>query len=164
MRSDSSIATVSTVTVTRRGLIDHSDSMGATARYGFGDVQWMTAGKGIVHAEMFPLLNQTEPNPAELFQIWLNLPRRDKFVDPHFTMFWNGSIPEVTVQDDRGRSSVVRVIAGELSGKRGEKPPPNSYAAREDAEPGRAASSRVRIPPPPETPPPPPPTRKKTTH
>ena len=52
-----------TVTVTRRGFIDHSDSLGATARYGEGDVQWMTAGKGIVHAEMFPLLERQRPNP-----------------------------------------------------------------------------------------------------
>ena len=44
-----------TVTVVRRGLLDHSDSLGATARYGDGDVQWLTAGGGIVHAEMFPL-------------------------------------------------------------------------------------------------------------
>ncbi|HEY6079380.1 MAG TPA: pirin family protein, partial [Polyangiaceae bacterium] len=68
-----------TVTVVRRGLVDHSDSLGAAARYGGGDVQWLTAGKGIVHAEMFPLLERASPNPLELFQIWLNLPARDKF-------------------------------------------------------------------------------------
>ena len=63
-----------TVTFVRRGFIDHSDSLGATARFGRGDVQWLTAGKGIVHCEMFPLLERDEPNPLELFQIWLNLP------------------------------------------------------------------------------------------
>ena len=47
-----------TVTVVRRGLLDHSDSMGATARYGRGDVQWLTAGRGIQHAEMFPLVER----------------------------------------------------------------------------------------------------------
>ena len=73
-----------TVTVVRRGLVDHSDSLGAAARYGHGDVQWLTAGRGIVHAEMFPLLEQARPNPLELFQIWLNLPASDKFVDPVF--------------------------------------------------------------------------------
>ena len=55
-----------TVTVTRRGFVDHSDSLGATARYGEGDVQWMTAGSGIVHAEMFPLpavIHCTSPSP-----------------------------------------------------------------------------------------------------
>ncbi len=65
-----------TVTVVRKGIVDHSDSLGGAGRYGHGDVQWMTAGKGIQHAEMFPLVNQDSPNPLELFQIWLNLPRK----------------------------------------------------------------------------------------
>src|ERR1700723_1310598 len=51
-----------TVTIVRRGHIDHSDSLGATARFGSGDVQWLTAGGGIVHAEMFPLLEAGKPN------------------------------------------------------------------------------------------------------
>ena len=75
-----------TVTIVRKGLIDHSDSLGAAARYGGGDVQWLTAGSGVVHAEMFPLLDRAAPNPLELFQIWLNLAAADKMVDPHFTM------------------------------------------------------------------------------
>ena len=58
-----------TVTVVLKGLIDHSDSHGAAGRYGNGDVQWMTAGSGLQHAEMFPLLNQNGDNPLELFQI-----------------------------------------------------------------------------------------------
>ncbi len=82
-----------TVTVVRRGLLDHSDSLGAAARYGEGDVQWLTAGRGILHAEMFPLLRRDRDNPLELFQIWLNLPRADKFVDPYFSMLWRDSIP-----------------------------------------------------------------------
>ena len=77
-----------TVTLVRRGFIDHSDSLGATARFGRGDVQWMTAGRGIVHAEMFPLREREAPNPLELFQIWLNLPKADKMVEPYFTMLW----------------------------------------------------------------------------
>ncbi len=71
-----------TVTSVRRGLIDHADSLGAAARFGGGDVQWLTAGRGIVHSEMFPLLDRAQPNPLELFQIWLNLPARDKMVAP----------------------------------------------------------------------------------
>lgn len=59
-----------TVTIVRSGLIDHSDSLGATARYAQGDVQWLTAGRGILHAEMFPLLQREKDNPVELFQIW----------------------------------------------------------------------------------------------
>ena len=61
-----------TVTLARRGFIDHSDSLGATARFGRGDVQWMTAGAGVVHSEMFPLIDRDQPNPVELFQIWNN--------------------------------------------------------------------------------------------
>jgi redox-sensitive bicupin YhaK (pirin superfamily) len=72
-----------TISFMRRGFMDHSDSLGATARFGRGDVQWMTAGSGIVHAEMFPLLDDAGRNPLELFQIWLNLPSADKMVPPH---------------------------------------------------------------------------------
>ena len=61
-----------TVTVVLDGFVDHSDSHGAAGRYGNGDVQWMTAGSGLQHAEMFPLINQDRPNRMELFQIWLN--------------------------------------------------------------------------------------------
>ena len=52
-----------TVTYVRRGYIDHSDSLGATARFGRGDTQWVTAGGGLVHSEMFPLVKPDEPNP-----------------------------------------------------------------------------------------------------
>src|SRR3954467_7142708 len=107
-----------TVTIVRRGLIDHSDSLGATARFGRGDVQWLTAGKGIVHAEMFPLVERERDNPLELFQIWLNLPAADKLVEPHFAMLWDRQVPRVAFTDEGGRAIEVTVIAGELSGKR----------------------------------------------
>src|SRR5690606_17939901 len=77
-----------TVTIVRSGLIDHADSLGAAARFGRGDVQWLTAGSGIVHAEMFPLLATDSANPLELFQIWLNLPAASKMAAPYFSMFW----------------------------------------------------------------------------
>ena len=82
-----------TVTVARQGYIDHSDSLGATARFGNGDCQWMTAGAGVVHCEMFPLVNKDKGNPTELFQIWLNLPQKEKMVPAYFTMLWKESIP-----------------------------------------------------------------------
>ncbi|WP_298087540.1 pirin family protein, partial [uncultured Corynebacterium sp.] len=73
-----------TVTVVLEGYVDHSDSLGATARFGQGDTQWLTAGSGLSHSEMFPLLDAENPNPLELFQIWLNLAPEDKKADPHF--------------------------------------------------------------------------------
>lgn len=75
-----------TVTVTMNGLADHTDSLGNAGRYGEGDLQWMTAGKGIVHGELFPLIHQDKPNPLRLFQLWLNLPKKSKMVDPCFRM------------------------------------------------------------------------------
>ena len=101
-----------TVTIVRTGYIDHSDSLGATARFGMGDVQWLTAGAGVVHSEMFPLLDPKGPNRLELFQIWLNLPARDKLVEPYFTMLWDADIPRLRTTDAQGRSVVVTVIAG----------------------------------------------------
>lgn len=117
-----------TVTVVRKGLLDHSDSMGAGARYGGGDVQWLTAGRGIQHAEMFPLLRRSGENPLELFQIWLNLPRVDKMVEPYFTMFWSHTIQQVREVDGQGRATELGVIAGRHGGAAGPTPPPNSWA------------------------------------
>ncbi len=118
-----------TVTIVRKGLIDHSDSLGATARFGRGDVQWLTAGKGIVHAEMFPLLNTDARNPLELFQIWLNLPAANKMVPPHFTMFWADTIPHRISQDANARETEVAVIAGQYLDAAPLAPPPDSWAA-----------------------------------
>jgi redox-sensitive bicupin YhaK (pirin superfamily) len=123
-----------TVTIIRRGLIDHSDSLGATARFGAGDVQWLTAGGGIVHSEMFPLLDRAAPNPLELFQIWLNLPAEDKLVAPHFAMLWSGGIPRHVFRDEAGRATEVTVVAGALEGKRAPSPPPRSWAARPESD------------------------------
>ena len=130
-----------TVTIVRKGLIDHADSLGATARFGRGDVQWLTAGRGIVHSEMFPLLDQAAPNPLELFQIWLNLPARSKMADPHFTMFWSHDIPRQVSTDAAGRGTEVAVIAGRLQASAEAAnaadplaPPPDSWASQADAD------------------------------
>lgn len=114
-----------TVTIMRRGFIDHSDSLGAAARFGPGDVQWLTAGQGIVHSEMFPLLNPNGPNPLELFQIWLNLPSADKLVEPHFAMLWSEAIPKQIFHDEVGRTIEVTIIG---------PPAPKSWAARPDTD------------------------------
>lgn len=123
-----------TVTIVRRGYIDHSDSLGASARFGQGDVQWLTAGKGIVHCEMFPLLNRDTPNPLELFQIWLNLPSKDKLVEPHFSMLWSHTIPKHVVKDAAGRTTEINVVAGRLGEVKPPSAPPKSWAARPESE------------------------------
>ena len=119
-----------TVTIVRRGLVDHADSLSAAARYGRGDVQWLTAGKGIVHAEMFPLLEAKGPNPLELFQIWLNLPSTDKLVEPHFSMLWGPSIPKHAALDATGKVTEVTIIAGSFGPIQAPSPPPKSWASR----------------------------------
>ncbi|MFT4875743.1 MAG: redox-sensitive bicupin YhaK (pirin superfamily) [Bacteroidia bacterium] len=123
-----------TVTVVRKGMVDHSDSMGAAGRYGDGDVQWMTSGKGVQHAEMFPLIKQEEENPMELFQIWLNLPKADKMVEPHFKMLWNENIPKIDYKDVNGKTSNIEVIAGTLHNQSAPTPPPDSWAAKSGNE------------------------------
>jgi hypothetical protein len=123
-----------TVTLVRQGLIDHSDSLGATARFGHGDVQWLTAGKGIEHSEMFPLVSRDAPNPLELFQIWLNLPGAQKLSAPHFSMLWADAIPKVVSKDEAGRTTEITLVAGHLDGVRAPAPPPDSWAARPESD------------------------------
>ncbi len=124
-----------TVTIVRRGLIDHADSLGAAARFGGGDVQWLTAGSGIVHSEMFPLLETGAPNPLELFQIWLNLPAGSKMASPYFSMFWADQVPRLALGDPASGRTEIAVIAGRLEGAATPLPaPPDSWAARPDAD------------------------------
>jgi hypothetical protein len=123
-----------TVTIVRRGLVDHSDSLGATARFGDGDVQWLTAGHGILHSEMFPLLDRTSGNPLELFQIWLNLPRADKLAAPHFTMMWAPTVPRRILRDEAGGETELMVVAGRFGDLAAPPPPPASWASRADSD------------------------------
>jgi redox-sensitive bicupin YhaK (pirin superfamily) len=118
-----------TITVVRKGLVDHADSLGAAGRYGNGDVQWMTAGKGVQHSEMFPLLNKDKENPLELFQIWLNLPAKSKMVAPHFKMLWGEDIPKIVNKDAAGRKTIVEVMAGNFGKHKALGAPPDSWAS-----------------------------------
>lgn len=120
-----------TITIVRKGYIDHADSMGAAGRYGEGDVQWMTAGHGVQHSEMFPLLKTDEPNTVELFQIWLNLPRSKKMTAPYFTMFWNENLPRIVL--DSGRAHLT-LIAGSYQEHKALPPPPESWASDTQSE------------------------------
>jgi redox-sensitive bicupin YhaK (pirin superfamily) len=113
-----------TITMAERGYCDHSDSLGAAGRFGKGDVQWMTAGRGVQHSEMFPLLYSDRENTLELFQIWLNLPADKKFADPHFKMLWHEDIPII---EDNGTR--VKVVCGGYKEALSPKPAPESWAA-----------------------------------
>ncbi len=122
-----------TITYVRTGFCDHTDSMGAAARFGEGDTQWVTTGGGVVHAELFPLIYSDRPNPLELFQIWLNLPAEDKMVPAYFTMLWNEETPRIEQIDAEGRRSELTLVAGSFDGRTGQAPPPNSWASRAES-------------------------------
>ncbi|MDZ4716045.1 MAG: pirin-like C-terminal cupin domain-containing protein [Cytophagales bacterium] len=117
-----------TVSIVTKGLVDHSDSLGAAGRFGFGDVQWMTAGKGVQHCEMFPLINRDKENPLELFQIWLNLPQAKKLAPPHFAMLWADTIPTFVHRDENKVETSVKIIAGNLEKTVAPHPTPDSWA------------------------------------
>ncbi|WP_258104782.1 pirin family protein [Marinoscillum sp. MHG1-6] len=121
-----------TVTIVQMGLVDHADSLGAAGRFGNGDVQWMTAGKGVQHSEMFPLLKSEQPNPFLLFQIWLNLPRSKKKTDPHFAMLWSETIPKLSFTDDQNLKTEVTLVAGKIEATPAPSPAPDSWAANPD--------------------------------
>lgn len=111
------------------GIVDHADSVGNGGRYGMGDLQWMTAGEGIVHSEMFPLVKTDAPNPTRFFQIWLNLPAKNKMVAPSFAMFWANEVPKYKTED--GLASAT-IWAGHYYGVTKEtqnNPPPDSWAS-----------------------------------
>lgn len=117
-----------TVTVVLEGTVDHFDSNGSEGRYGSGDVQWLTTGKGCQHTEMFPLVNEESDNTLELFQIWLNLPSKNKFVEPDYKMLWSADIPELTVGDIEEESVKLKLITGSYKGVDSLTPAPNSWA------------------------------------
>lgn len=116
-----------TVTIVLEGFVDHSDSHGSAGRYGDGDVQWMTAGAGLQHAEMFPLLYKEKENPLHLFQVWLNLPSKDKFADPEYKMLWSEDIP-IIERVSEGAKASVRLVAGSYDGIEALEPTPDSWA------------------------------------
>jgi quercetin 2,3-dioxygenase len=98
-----------TVTYLLDGEMEHEDSAGHRGRLGPGDVQWMTAGRGIVHSEMPSQRMQQRGGRMHGFQIWVNLPARDKMTAPHYQEIPRAGIPEAATPD--GLAS-VRVIAG----------------------------------------------------
>jgi redox-sensitive bicupin YhaK (pirin superfamily) len=78
---------------------------------------------------MFPLINMDQENPAELFQIWINLPRAKKFVEPHLKMLWKENIPSIELKDENGKITEIKVIAGFIENVNSLSPAPDSWAA-----------------------------------
>lgn len=105
-----------TVTIVFDGEVEHRDSTGAGGVIGPGDVQWMTAGAGIVHEEFHTDAWTRRGGTFHVVQLWVNLPARDKMTAPAYQPITNAEIPAVAWSDGAGR---VRVIAGSLGAVRG---------------------------------------------
>ena len=105
-----------TVTLVYQGELAHRDSTGSGGRIGAGDVQWMTAGAGIVHEEFHSRAFTEQGGTLEMIQLWVNLRARDKSAAPAYQTLAAADIPEAPLDDGAGR---VRVVAGECQGHRG---------------------------------------------
>ena len=105
-----------TVTVVYQGEVAHRDSTGAGGRIGPGDVQWMTAGSGILHEEFHSQDFTRQGGTLEMVQLWVNLPAKDKMSTPRYQTLTNADIPVVALPDGAG---TLRVIAGDYAGHRG---------------------------------------------
>ncbi len=105
-----------TVTIVYDGEVEHRDSSGAGGKIGPGDVQWMTAGAGIVHEEFHGRAFAKRGGVFEMVQLWVNLPAKDKLTKPGYQAVLDSDIPAVDLPEGQG---TVRVIAGEFSGQRG---------------------------------------------
>ena len=105
-----------TVTIVFDGEVEHRDSTGAGGVIGPGDVQWMTAGAGIVHEEFHSAAYAARGGPFEVMQLWVNLPAADKMTPAHYQPITDAQIPRVALPGGAGE---VRVIAGEYAGTRG---------------------------------------------
>jgi redox-sensitive bicupin YhaK (pirin superfamily) len=103
---------IETITCVLEGLVEHGDSMGNQGVIGAGDVQWMTAGSGVIHQEM-PKMSPTGAMWG--FQFWANLPAAQKMMAPRYRDVKAADIPEVEL--DGGTR--VKIIAGEVAGKKG---------------------------------------------
>ncbi len=105
-----------TVTFIVDGELAHRDSGGHESVIASGGVQWMTAGRGIVHSELSPASFLERGGDLEILQLWVNLPARLKFTEPNYVGLQRDDIPRVSTGDGKG---VVQVIAGQVSGEAG---------------------------------------------
>lgn len=105
-----------TVTLVYKGELEHRDSSGGGGLIGEGDVQWMTAGAGIVHEEFHSRAFSEKGGPMEMVQLWINLPADAKNTPAAYQTLLDSDIPRVTLGDNAGE---LRVIAGDYGGSRG---------------------------------------------
>lgn len=105
-----------TVTIVYQGSVAHEDSTGEGGEIGPGDVQWMTAGAGILHKEHHAPQFAQSGGTLQMVQLWVNLPAADKMTPPRYQAITAKDIPNVTLAD---KVSTLRVIAGEFEGHRG---------------------------------------------
>jgi hypothetical protein len=105
-----------TVTIVYQGEVEHRDTAGNRGRIGPGDVQWMTAARGILHEEMHGRAFAEKGGTLQMAQLWVNLPAEDKMAAPRYQEILDGTIPVVKLDGDAG---IARIIAGEYAGKKG---------------------------------------------
>jgi len=107
---------IETVTLVFQGEIEHRDSFGGGGVIGPGEVQWMTAGAGVVHDERHSAGFSAHGGVLELIQLWVNLPSREKMTNPRYQSLKRENIPQVELPGNRG---LLNVVAGEFGGARG---------------------------------------------
>ena len=105
-----------TVTIVYEGEVEHRDSSGGGGKIGPGDVQWMTAGSGIVHEEFHGRDFAQKGGTLEMVQLWVNLPSKEKMTTPHYQGILNSQIPLINLSETK---STLRVIAGEYKDIKG---------------------------------------------
>ena len=105
-----------TVTVMYSGEVEHRDSSGSSGKIGPGDVQWMTAGAGLVHEEMHSHEYSKRGGPFEAIQLWVNLPARHKMAKPNYQTLLNRDIPEIQLPDGAGSARIIAGSFGDAEG------------------------------------------------
>ncbi|TWI12523.1 pirin family protein [Aerolutibacter ruishenii] len=131
-----------TVTIVYDGEVEHRDSTGNGGIIGTGEVQWMTAGSGILHEEFHSPAYAKSGGPFEMVQLWVNLPAKDKMAAPGYQGITRDTIPEVALADGAGR---IRVIAGAYDGASG---PARTFTPMNVWDVRLAAGKTVELPQP----------------
>ena len=131
-----------TVTIVYKGEVAHQDSTGSGGVIGPGDVQWMTAGAGILHEEFHSPAFTQRGGTLEMVQLWVNLPAKDKMTAPHYQGIVDAQIPAVALPDEAGS---LRVIAGDYDDRRG---PAQTYTPINvwDVRLGQGKDARLTLP------------------